>query len=104
MEAELDAVQERFLRGRLLRLVYLNHNAQRTRLTSVALHAVLHSEGFGFTEDHVLTQLQDLQDRGYIRYHQVRRGARMHLFDIELTSAGRDCQTGLKPDAAVLTD
>lgn len=98
----------RQLRGLLLRLVYVNHNTQASRTNSTLLWAVVQREGYDFTRDDVLTMLQDLRERGYIRYEQHYEGEgrtrRLRLFNIEMAPAGRDIIDGLKADAAVQVD
>src|SRR5690242_18325318 len=96
--------KEAQLCGTLLRYVYVNHNAQLPRTNSTQLHSVLQREGYiDFTGNEVLTAIQVLRDRGYLRYEQRRDfgTGRMFLFNIELTASGRDVFMGIKSDPAV---
>ncbi len=106
MAQPLDPKGARQLRGMILRLVYVNHNAQGTRLNSTLIWGVLDREGWRFSLDDVLTMTQDLSDRGYLRFQKMRDPVknRWHLFAIELTAEGRDLFDGLKEDPAVQTD
>lgn len=104
MEPQIDPLAERQLRGLLLRLLFVNHNMQQRRLTSTMLDSVLKREGHQFTREDVVTQLQDLKDRGYVRFEQVRmENYRVHLFNIEITSIGRDVFVGNRPDPMIMT-
>jgi hypothetical protein len=95
--------KEAQLSGILLRLLYVNHNAQGPHTNSTVLRAVLQREGYDFTGDEVLTALQVLRDREYVRYQQRRDFAagRLFLFEIEITAKGRDVFSGLIRDPAV---
>ncbi len=98
-----DPQAARHLRGLILRLIYLNHNAQRKRLTSTVIRGTLEREGWGFDPEDVITMLQDLKERGYIRFKSVRVPVfpNVHLFEIELLPPGRDLCDGIGEDAAV---
>lgn len=103
-EVKLEPKAARQLRGLLLELVYVNHNRQATRLTSTVLRGTLQREGYQFSRNEVLTMLQDLRDRGYLRYQQMRDGDdRFFLYEIEITPDGRDVIDGVKDDPVVLT-
>lgn len=101
----VDPQRDRQLRGLLLRLLYLNHSRQDKRANSTLLAAVLQREGYDFSDDQVLTMLQDLRDRDYLRFQHIKKASgRVYLFNIELTSKGRDLMDGISADPAVQND
>jgi hypothetical protein len=103
-DGRMEAKEARQLRGLILTLVYLNQNRQGSRLTSTVIRGTLQREGYQFNRNDVLTILQDLRDRDYVRYSQVRDDdGRMFVFDIELAARGRDLVDGIIADPAVLT-
>lgn len=104
MTTDIEPKTARYLRGLVLRLIYLNHNRQRARLSSTQIRGALQIEGYNqFGRDDVLTVLQDLKDRGYVRYKQMRDAdERVYLFEIELTAQGRDLCDLITEDPAVL--
>ena len=104
-DVQPDVLRDRQLRGLLLRMIYLNHNRQESRLNSTLLISVLSREGYRFADENVLTCLQDLRDRGYVDFKQVKRPGRgVWIFEIELKARGRDLCDGLVSDPAVQVD
>ena len=103
-EQVLNPIAARQLRGLILTLVYVNHRRQGSRLTSTVIRGTLQREGYQFSRNDVLTMIQDLQDRDYLRYKQMRDSdGRMFIFEIEITAQGRDVVDGYKADPVVLT-
>ncbi len=103
-EQRLEPKAARQLRGLILTLVYINHGRQASRLTSTVLRGTLQREGYQFTRNDVLTILQDLKDRDFVRYSQMRDGdERLFIFNVEITARGRDLVDGMISDPAVLT-
>jgi hypothetical protein len=103
-EQILDPMAARQLRGLILTLVYVNHRRQGARLTSTVIRGTLQREGYQFSRNDVLAMLQDLKDRDYLRYRQMRGDdERLFIFEIEITSSGRDLVDGYETDQAVLT-
>ena len=103
-EQRMDPKAARQLRGLLLTLVYLNHNRQGGRLTSTVLRGTLQREGYQFSRPDILTILQDLKDRQFLRYEQMRDPEEhAFIFNIEITARGRDLVDGMISDPAVLT-
>lgn len=104
IEDRLEPKAARQLRGLILTMVYVNHNRQRTRLTSTVIGGTLHSEGYQFSRQDILTMIQDMRERGYLRFQSMRDDdSHLFIFEIELTSAGRDLVDGLRTDPAVQT-
>lgn len=105
MAEMLSSMAARQLRGMILRLVYVNWSKQGERLNTTLIWSVLDREGYRFSPDDVVTMTQDLRDRGYLRFEQIRDSARrVHLFNIELTATGRDLWDKLSSDVAVQVD
>lgn len=104
---DLDSEAIRVLRGNILKLLCTRHNLQAPRMDDTALTAALQGLGYGdlLTPD-VVTMLQDLRDRGYVRYEERRdfRTRRLSLSKVELTAMGRDVVEGsvAEPPAVVL--
>jgi hypothetical protein len=100
----LDPMAARQLRGLILTLVYVNHRRQGARLTSTVIRGTLSREGYQFSRNDVLSMLQDLKDRDYLRYSQMKdTDERIFIFAIEITAAGRDLVDGYDTDPTVLT-
>ncbi len=103
-EQRLGAIEARQLRGLILTLVYVNQRRQGNRLTSTVIRGTLQREGYQFSRNDVLTILQDLKDRDYLRYSQMRDDdERLFIFNIEITAIGRDLIDGYIPDDTVQT-
>jgi hypothetical protein len=102
--AEVNPEVSRRLRGCILRLLRARHDAQLTRMDDVALTHALQNLAYSVGINLVVTLLQDLGDRGYIRFTQRRDflTGRVRLDKLELSSAGRDLvEENVKPDPAV---
>ena len=103
-EQVLDPMAARQLRGLILTLVYVNHRRQAARLTSTVIRGTLQREGYQFARNDVISMLQDMKDRDYLRYLSMRDGDdRIFIFSIEITAKGRDLVDELIQDPAVLT-
>jgi hypothetical protein len=94
----------RQLRGVLLRLLYVNHNRQLHRPSSTALWSVVQRKGYEFVREDIITILQDLKQRGYVVYEQMRDAGSVRLLSIEITHRGRDVCDKYKSDPAVQVD
>ena len=91
------------LRGQILELLDENHSQQRSRFTDVVLWGVLQRLKYDVSQNEVLTLLEDLHDRGYVKYSSVKNaqsGVR-RLSQIEITPDGRDVLEGTRQDDAV---
>jgi hypothetical protein len=91
------------LRKLTLDILQANHDQQATRHDSSMLWSAVVRMGFDASRNDVMTILQDLCDRGYVRYVEMRnnRTGEIWLVKIELTSRGRDLQEGTIHDPAV---
>lgn len=105
MSYELDTAVLRVMRGDILKLLKGRHDAQQSRMDDVALTHALQSLAYERINVFiVVTMLQDMKDRGFVRYEQRRdhMTGRIRLEKIELTSAGRDqVEENVKRDPAV---
>jgi hypothetical protein len=100
----LDPKADAQLRGLILTMVYINHKRQRHRLTSTVIHGTVAREGYQFAKNDVITAIQDLGDRGYLRFRQVRDSDNgLFLEAIEITAQGRDLVDRRFDDPAVMT-
>ena len=90
-------------RGMLLRFAYDNHNDQHSRLDDQAMWGVMMGMGVTLGQNEVITMLQDLCDRGYMRCKSKMNviTGRVQLREIELTHKGRDLVDGVTDDAAI---
>lgn len=92
------------MRGMILQLLQTNHEQQRSRFDSSMLwSALVRGLGFDASENDVITVLQDLCDRGYIKYveQRNRRLGEYRIVMIELCPKGRDLLEGTTEDPAV---
>lgn len=92
------------MRGMILQLLQTNHEQQRSRFDSSMLwSALVRGLGFDASENDVITVLQDLCDRGYIKYveQRNRRLGEYRIVQIELCPKGRDLLEGTIEDPAV---
>jgi hypothetical protein len=89
---ELTPELSRVLRGSILKLLRARHNTQLSRMDDVALTHALISLAFRVDVRAVVTLLQDMQQRGYVRYDQRRDSItlRVRVEKIELLPMGRD--------------
>jgi hypothetical protein len=93
------------LRGVILELVFGNHCRQESRLDHLIIWGTLSSMQFGVGRNEVLTALQDLRDREYIRFQEHRDDdtGRTSISKIEITPRGRDLVEKIGPkDPAIL--
>lgn len=104
MQELQDPKADAQLRGLILTMVYINHKRQRRRLTSTVIHGTIAREGYRFTKNDVLTAIQDLRDRDYLRYQQVLDADQsVFIQAIEITAQGRDLVDRRFNDPAVMT-
>jgi hypothetical protein len=98
-----DAAQSKRTRGVIIELLYGRHTAQQPRADHVALWHMLTDLGCDVGENDVLTHLQDLCDRGYVTFRQIknRYTNRSEISLIQLTPKGRDLFEGTSADPAV---
>jgi hypothetical protein len=92
------------LRGMVLELLQTNHDQQQSRFDSSMLwSALVRGLGFDASENDVITVLQDLEGRGYVRYEEIRnqRLGIYRIVKIELCPKGRDLLEGTITDPAV---
>lgn len=91
------------LRGIVLGLLQTNHDRQQSRFDSSMLWSNLVRIGFDVSENDVITLLQDLQARGYIKYEEIKdqRMGLYYIVRIELCPKGRDLLEGTITDPAV---
>jgi len=91
------------LRGEILELVDEGHQEQRSRFTDVILWGVLQRLKYDVSQNEVITILQDLKDRDYLTFDQVkdRRTGIVRIFQIQITPKGRDLLEGTTTDEAV---
>lgn len=104
MTKDLHPDKARRLRGAVLTVLCANHNRQGHRLDDVLLGGALQGLLFDISSNDVLTILQDLKDRDYVRYVQRRNWltGRMYCEQIEITARGRDLvEENIKADPAV---
>lgn len=98
-----DVAQNKRTRGVIIEVLYTRHAAQQHRADHVLLWHILLDLGCDVGEDDVITQLQDLADRGYLTYQESRdrRTRRVGISTIQLTSKGRDLREETIKDPAV---
>jgi hypothetical protein len=90
------------LRGEILEIVDEGHQEQRSRLNDLVLWGVLQKLKYDVSQNDVITLLQDLEDREYLKFVQDknRRTGEIRISQIEITPAGRDLLEGtIKSDA-----
>lgn len=92
-----------FLRGTILRLVYGNHHGQQARLEAVVVANALRRMTWEVDLDFVLTQLQYLREKGYLRYQDKwdETLVRPHIYEIEITPSGHDLVERVRKDEGV---
>jgi hypothetical protein len=98
-----DVEAKKRIRGVIIDVLYGRHANQLSRVDHVALWHILINLGCDLGEDEMLTQLQDLFDRGYVSFNESRdrRSNRPQIFRIQLTSRGRDLREQTITDKAV---
>ena len=104
MSAYTAVAKTKRLRAVILEMLQSNHDEQKSRLDSSAVWSgLVRGLGFDVSEKEVITVLQDLQDRGYVRYDEIKnqRLGLYYIVRIELTAKGRDILEGTITDPAV---
>lgn len=101
--AAADAAQNKRIRGAILEVLYARHQAQQSRVDHIALWRILRDLGCDVGENDVITQLQDLSDREYVKFAQKRNRLtnRVEITLIQLTARGRDLVEATITDAAI---
>jgi hypothetical protein len=91
------------LRGEILELVDEGHQEQRSRMNDLILWGVLQRLKYDVSQNDVITVLQDLGDRGYLKFDEDRnrRNNEVRISKIQITPKGRDLLEGTIIDAAV---
>lgn len=91
------------MRGTILRLVYQKHERQETRFMVRTLMSALDDLAFRVYEDLVTELVQDLGDRGYLKFTEIkdRKKGTVSISEIQLTPTGRNIVEGIQADAAV---
>jgi hypothetical protein len=99
----LDTTATKRVRGVIIEVLYSRHQAQQSRVDHVALWHILRDLGCDVGEYDVITELQDLSDRGYVLYKEDKNRLtnRVKILMIQLTSRGRDLREGTIEDPAV---
>jgi len=94
---------KRRLRGKMLKLVYENHEAQGHRLDDVTLASVLERLLFDAPMNLVREILQDLQERRFISFdlERDRSTGAIAIRRIQVTPSGRDIIEETLSDPAV---
>ncbi len=100
------AAKRKRLRGAVLELLCTNHDRQESRFSGSALwSALVRGLSFDVSKHELVTILQDLQDRGYIRFSEDKKlrelTGEVRISNIELCSKGRDLLEGTIEDPAV---
>ena len=101
---ENEVAKKKRLRGQVLLFLQTNHEAQNSRVDDLELWGLMQDLHFGVGQNQVLTLLQDLCERGCLKYTEVpnRITGRMRLAEIQLTARGRDLVERTIVDPAVL--
>lgn len=91
------------IRGVILELVNEGHQSQSSRLNDVMVWALLQKMLYDVGQNDVVTILQDLQERGYLKFKEEkdRRTNVVRISLIQITPEGRDLLEGTEPDPAV---
>ncbi len=98
-----DAAAKRVLRRLILQLLQENHEAQRRRMNDAHLLAVLRNLQYDIVLNELLTMLQELSGRGYIKYDILRneRDREIRLQKLEITPLGVDVYEGTRTDPSI---
>ena len=101
---ETNTERLRRIRGKILQLVALNHEQQGTQLDDIHLWDLLVREGFDVSQNYVITRLEELDDRSYLRFESERndRTGEQSLRRIKITASGRNVVERLSTDIAIL--
>jgi hypothetical protein len=103
MPGPIDFATKRVMRGVILKLIYQKHERQETRFRDLTLLAALDQLSFRVYEDLVRELLQDLSERGLLKFESEknRKTGAVAIWAIQLTPLGRDIVEGYVKDAAV---
>lgn len=105
---QLQADNTRQLRAAVLQIIYGNQQNQRSRLRFTPLYGAIARLGFDVSTNELITVLQDLQERGYVKYTrdeaQYRDYRKTVISEIQILPAGRDLVEKTNADAAVCFD
>ena len=95
MTTEERANQLKRHRGVILQFIDSNHFQQLSRMDDVEMWGLMMDMGYRVGQEYVITLLQDLGDRGYVRFapETNRLTGRTHLKQIQITPQGRDLVT-----------
>ncbi len=82
----------RQLRATILRTVYDNHRQQQSRLRLVLLEGMLERLFFEVSRNDLVTVLQDLKERGYLRFTEKKDPwtHKIEIGEMQITPEGRD--------------
>ena len=102
--SEFKVNQLKRRRGAVLGFIYTGHTELLSRMDNMMLWGLMQELGFGVGQDEVLTLLQDLRERGYLKFEEKknRLSGRTEISKIAITPAGRDVVERIKDDAGVL--
>lgn len=101
---ESKASQARYYRGLILKAIYSNREEQLPLMDDVNLWGLLLDIRIEIGQNGVLTLLQDLRERGYVRFKEERNRltGRKYCQMIEICGAGSDVVERTVVDPAVL--
>jgi len=98
-----NAQVKRRLRGEILKLVYENHESQRSRLDDVTLAGVLERLGFDVYVNLVQEIVEDLGERDCVKFEEEKNRitGKKSIRKIQILPRGRDVIEKTICDAAV---
>jgi hypothetical protein len=99
----ISAGMKRNMRGAILKLVYQRHERQEERFWLKNLQTALAGLDFRAYENVVVELLQDLSDRGFVKFDEKRDGKTgdLQISRIMLTPRGRNVVERIESDPAV---
>ena len=91
-------------RGVVLELVYDGWRQQESRLDDLTLWGLMRDLSHDVSRNDVITVLQQLETRQYLRFRQKNNeySGQTHISEIELTSGGSDVVEKITSDSAIL--
>ena len=102
---QLEADNTRQLRAAVLQIIYSNQQNQRSRLRFTPLYGAITRLGFDVSINVLVTVLQDLKERGYIKYTRdedaYRESRKTVISEIQILPEGRDVVEKTTADPAV---
>jgi hypothetical protein len=103
MPGQIDFATKRVIRGVILKLIYQKHERQETRFRDLTLLAALDQLSFHVYLNLVCELLQDLSDRGLLKFEsdRNRRTGVVTMWGIQLLPPGRDVVERYRFDPAV---